>query len=535
MIKRMVSVLVSFAVLFAVLVPSFSVLADDECGCGNSPIIYVIGRTDIFDDPESAQKREIPDISAEKLMPQIKELVPYWAKAVFLNQWEPFNQKTMEMLMPYFEGYAVNPDGTVTNGTGVTFKWSEDKLSKNHTSDNPYTYKFEYDARISPMVIADDMNDYIEAVKRVTGHSKVSIICRCVGVNYAFAYLYKYQEPVNYAGLDSLILYNASLNGIELVEDAFSGKIDYNNSALGLFLDNLSLSTGNALLDELLPPTIEMINNTYGIKVTAWAVQNFYNHIKDTLVVDFMRQTFGTSAGWFSMVNDNYEEAKDYIFCKEGDEETYSVILDQIDDFHYNVQVRAVEMIEDMQSAGIDVYAICKYGATTYPFTERNAYLNDNPIGLKKQSFGATCSKVDSTLGRTYIAQRTAEGYGKYISPDGQVDASTGLLPDKTWYIKFYPHNSFYDIMNPLLNMLCRGDNITVDTDENWSQFLVLEDRYKHPAAMTAENCDPEGAITHDGDDAVKSNIFTRMSAFIKWNITVIRILVNSYLINKES
>ncbi len=531
MIKKFVSVLLSLTVLFAVLVPSFSVLADDECGCGNSPIIYVIGRTDIFDNPESNDRKVIPSLSIEQLMPQIKDILPYWAKAVFLNQWKPFNQKMMDVLMPYFEGYAINPDGTVTNGTGVLYKWSESSISKNHTSGNPYTYRFEYDARISPMVIADDLNDYIEAVKRVTGHSKVSIICRCVGVNYTFAYLYKYQEPIDYAGIDSIILYNSSFNGIELLEDAFSGKIDYNNYATELFLDNLSLSTGNALLDELLPPTIEMINNTYGIKITTWAVQNFYNHIKNTLIVDFLRQTFGTSPGWFSMVNENYEEAKDYIFCKDGDEETYSVILEQMDDFHYNVQARAVEMIEDMQSNGVDISAICKYGSTTYPFSERNEYLNDNLIGLKKQSYGATCSKVDSTLGRTYIEKRTAEGYGDYISPDGQVDASTALLPEKTWYIKFYPHNSFYDAINPLLNMICRGDNVTVDTDENWSRFLVIEDKYQRPVKMTAENCDPDGAITHDGDDTVKSNIFTRMSAFFKWNITVIKILINTYLV----
>ena len=526
MFKKILSVILALVISAAVLIPSFSVLATEECDCGNSPIIYIIGRTDIFDHPESPDRKVIPSLSADNLLPAVKDLIPYGAKAVFLNQWKTFNQKTMETLMPYFEGYAINPDGTVTNGTGITFSWSEDRISKNHNSNNPYTYRYEYDARISPMVIADDLNSFIEAVKRTTNHSKVSIICRCVGANYAFAYLYKYQEPQNYAGLDRLVIYNAALNGVELMEDAFSGNINYQNSASPLFLSNLSLKTGNELLDEIIPPTIDMLKNTYGINITEWSVQNFYNHIKDTLMVDFLRATIATNAGWFSMVNDYYEEAKDYIFCKEGDEETYSVILKQMDDFHYNVQLRAEEMIGDMQEEGIEVFAICKYGSTTYPFSERNAYLNDNLIGLEKQSFGATCSKVDSTLGRSYIAQRTEEGYGEYISPDGQLDASTGLLPDRTWYIKGYPHNSFYDEMNPLLNMLCRGENITVDSDENWPRFLILENR--HPKVMTAENCDPTGAITHDGDDTVKTNIFSRLSAFFRWSVTVIKILIKN-------
>ena len=226
MFKKILSVILALVISAAVLIPSFSVLATEECDCGNSPIIYIIGRTDIFDHPESPDRKVIPSLSADNLLPAVKDLIPYGAKAVFLNQWKTFNQKTMETLMPYFEGYAINPDGTVTNGTGITFSWSEDRISKNHNSNNPYTYRYEYDARISPMVIADDLNNFIEAVKRTTNHSKVSIICRCVGANYAFAYLYKYQEPQNYAGLDRLVIYNAALNGVELMEDAFSGNTD---------------------------------------------------------------------------------------------------------------------------------------------------------------------------------------------------------------------------------------------------------------------------------------------------------------------
>ena len=529
MFKKMLSVILSLTLILSIIVPSISALESDECDCGQSPIIYVIGRTNIYDHPESQNRKIIPSLSVDTLIPVVKDLVPYGAKAVFLNQWNTFNEIALEKFTSFFDGFAINPDGTVTNGTGITFTWSEDKISQNHTSANPYTYRYEYDSRISPMVIADDMNDYIEAVKRVTGHSKVSIICRCVGVNYAFAYLYKYQEPIDYAGLDHLVIYASALNGVEPVEDAFSGNINYNNSSSGIFLSNYSLSTGNDLLDELIPPTVEMLNNTYGIKLSTASVQNFYNHIRDTLMVDFLRQTIATNPGWFSMVNDYYEESKDYIFCKDGDEETYSVILDQMDDFHYNVQVRTDEMITSMQENGVDVSAICKYGYVAYPFSERTAYLNDNLIGLEKQSLGATCSKVDSTLGNKYIEERTQAGYGKYISPDRQIDASTGLLPDKTWYIKNYPHNSFYDSLNPLLNLICRSDDFTVNSDENWGQFLILENL--SPKTMTADNCDPNNMITHDGDDVVKSNIFTRMAAFFKWEGNVIKLLIKYYIV----
>ena len=117
-------------------------------------------------------------------------------------------------------------------------------------------------------------------------------------------------EPINFTELDKVVLYDSALDGIETVEDGFSGNIQFNEETVGLFAANYPLKTGNELLDKIIPATVEMIRNT--------------------LMVDFMRQTIGTSPGWFSMINERFEEAKKYIFCKEGDSETYSVIFTHI-------------------------------------------------------------------------------------------------------------------------------------------------------------------------------------------------------------
>lgn len=117
-------------------------------------------------------------------------------------------------------------------------------------------------------------------------------------------------EPINFTGLDKIILYDSALDGIETVEDGFSGNIQFDEETVGLFAANYPPKTGNELLDKIIPTTAEMIRNT--------------------LMVDFMRQTIGTSPDWFSMINERFEEAKKCIFCKEGDSETYSVIFTHI-------------------------------------------------------------------------------------------------------------------------------------------------------------------------------------------------------------
>ena len=135
--------------------------------------------------------------------------------------------------MQFFDGYSCNENGEVVNGSGIGYSWSEDRLSANYKSDNPYTYRFEYDARLSPMEIADDLNEYIEAVKRVTGKERMSLIGRCLGANILMAYVQKYQEPVGFAGLDTAVMYDSSFLGVDALEAAMSGTVKIEPDAAG--------------------------------------------------------------------------------------------------------------------------------------------------------------------------------------------------------------------------------------------------------------------------------------------------------------
>jgi len=77
------------------------------------------------------------------------------------------------------------------------------------------------------------------------------------------------------------------------------------------------------------------------------------------------------------------------------------------------------------------VAVICAYGKAPIPLLSDTTYQCDMLIDTSYSSGGATTALMGQTL---------PPGGSKYRSPDGLVDASTCVLPDQTWFIKYNGH-----------------------------------------------------------------------------------------------
>lgn len=291
MSKKILSILLAIIMIISVVpVIALPAFAEEGCDCGHNPIIYVIGRTTIYDDKDHPSKALVNSVDTSKLMDKVKECLPYAAEAAIFGKWNAYMTKLDEMITDFTGNYAPDCNGEVTNNSGPVFKWSEDTISKNHDNVNIYTYRFEYDCRLSPMVIADDLNDYIEAVKRVTGHDKVSVICRCVGVNYAFAYLYKYQRNIDYKGIDSLVIYDSAMLGCSPLEAAFSGTVHFEAEPADCYINNYDISLGDEAIDTFLKQTLLMLHETYGIELSVSFLNGFYGKLQRDFMPDALKE-----------------------------------------------------------------------------------------------------------------------------------------------------------------------------------------------------------------------------------------------------
>ena len=512
--KKAIAILLSMIMAFAVMPIASAQEVND------SPVIYIIGKTAFY----NHEGKSLPVTEGVDLMSLVEECIPYAAKAILLGQWDEYADKLKEVVYPLFDGFGMTPDLEVTGGFNTTWNKLDDKTDKQDLA----RWEFKYDARLSPLEVADTLNTLIEQVKQQTGADKVNIISRCVGTNYAMAYIYKYQMPIDYAGLDNVVFYDAAMNGLDTIEASFSGDIEVSREAAIAFLNQLDFDISDEEIDELLDRTISMLTETYGVDVAGAFVEKFCDKIKDNFIKDFLMYTLASTPGFWSMCDENYEKAKAYLFGGEGDTETWAKLIEVIDDYHYNVQEHNEDIIYGMLDAGVDVNFVCKYYNYTYPVSgETSDYLSDMQISLYDQSFGATTSTIYTTLGSKYLKKAEENGTAKYISADKQVDASTCLFPDHTWFISNYDHDSFHYKANSFLSYILHTEDVDINSNPEYPQYFIFLDNGNTFAIQTEENCNPNGVTLTDPDEnSSGSSFFSRIKSFFNYLVYLIKFLM---------
>ena len=184
---------------------------------------------------------------------------------------------------------------------------------------------------------------------------------------------------------------------------------------------------------------------------------------------------------------------------------------------------KTIGMLKQMDKDGVHVNVICKYGFQTPPFVASAKKLSDNTVDVYSQSFyGAACASTGRKLSADYIKACKKDGTIKYVSPDKQIDSTTALFPDTTWYIKYYEHNPFYDCFNEMIMDMCYSDTqMTVFSDARYPQYLNYDaetDSFapvppKYPAEDPAA-----GGNTGSGnkDDEENYGIFSPIVKFLR-------------------
>ena len=99
--------------------------------------------------------------------------------------------------------------------------------------------------------------------------------------------------------------------------------------------------------------------------------------------------------------------------------------------------------MQSIKKAGVNLGIMAKYGSQMIPVTESSAMISDQIASVYRASYGATTSTVYEPLSDDYIAGRIEKGLGRYISPDKQIDASTCMFPDNTWFYKGATHSKW--------------------------------------------------------------------------------------------
>ncbi|MCL1951444.1 MAG: hypothetical protein FWF60_01310 [Oscillospiraceae bacterium] len=270
----------------------------------------------------------------------------------------------------------------------------------------------------------DLLDQYIDKVRKETGHGKVNLINVSLGGTLFTGYLEKY----GYQKLDQVVNVVSCWDGTDMFADLFSHKINRNESFLyrdwipTLMDDELGVAEG---WDKAIGYGADLLIRLFPNKVFEGILSAAWAAVLDTILVN-------CTQFWAMIPCDRYDEiAAMYLNGPER------AALKKKADAYHRAQLNLEENVRAARKAGVHINNIA--GSNLYFGQGRYTYFQiagsidkingDGIIGVRCAGLGAKGAAPGKTLKQEGYTPKTT----KYLSPDGKVDCSTCLLPDNTW------------------------------------------------------------------------------------------------------
>ncbi len=470
--KKLISVLLSIIFVFGMCVPSFAA-EKTSVEYNGDPIVIVRGIDFgglIHEDGSKALAFNLIDV-----LTLIYDLASGYIKNeedVFENALLSYCQKLFAPISSDKEGKSVyadvhmktylHPAGEIEftedwmDGEEGLVRYAVDKLGGKNV------YFFTYDWRKSPLALSDELNTFVEMVKKNTGKSKVDMGACSMGGMVATAYMYEYGTD----SIDTLVYFSSAHNGTDVAGAALTGDIYTSGDFLNNYLSN---KVGDSFL---LKALIKAVDAAGVFDYVADFLNGFVTKNKDRVYDELMRDYLGTSLGFWGLCCDkDFDSSVEFVFGKHKDE--YPVVmseLSKIRDFLFSTE----DIIDKAYENGVKVSFVSHYGDMLLPIYDETVVQSDSVIESYLTSHGGTFANFGETLTDEHISKVEA----KYISPDRIVDASTGVYTDTTWYIKDAYHvggTVGSEHADFALWLLSRDTQPTVLTDSNYPRFTAVD------------------------------------------------------------
>lgn len=453
-------------------------------------------------------------------------LEPFLFEGIINDEWDGYYENLYNEMADLFEPSLLNKDGTAPEGTGLSQQRKDEvaaTLERDFKKERGWygdlDYKFYYDWRLDPWEIAEQFHNHIEKVKQTTGAEKVAIIAKCLGTNVVLAYVARYGTDSIYGlGFDG-----GTVNGMEPISEAISGKFEVDGNAITRTL--IDCNYFNIMnLDPFIIQTMDLVTKSGVLDSVVGVTKEYiYYKVVEGVTSALARSTVMTWPGyWAAVSTEDYDTAINYVFGPEGDEKRteYAGLIEKLNNYNDEVREHIPELLMEVKNSGAKVAFIAKYGAQMIPTCESSDLVADQFVSVTRASFGATTSTVYDTLSDEYIANRVSENKGHYISPDKQIDASTCLFPDYTWFIKGNKHSNWSWWECELLYTVVTASEQLSINDFDFSQYVVYNKNNNYADKMTTENCNTEAWEANPGEDKPDNKlsfIFRALESLFKW------------------
>ncbi len=372
-------------------------------------------------------------------------------------------------------------------------------------------YYFGYDSLGDVVSTADRLYNYIHnVVLPQTGAKQVKICPISLGGTVATYYLN--EHPEDYSLIKKMVFVVPAIDGSNIIGDLLTNNLSvYDDDKL--YSDILVSILGETPLSYILNMVLRILPSS--------VLKKALNGLVDG-VVEVAAQN--TTILWALCPTAYYEEAK--AIWLEGDE--HAVVREKVDSY-MEARANFPDNLAALKASGTELFDVACYDVNLFPLCKDYQTTNaDRVIHAASPSMGATFADLGTTLGDDYVAAGTycSNPEHNHLSPDGVVDATTGLLPCTTWYFKGQAHEMLPD------NDVALELAIHAMVDNN------IKDVYSNPAYPQFNN----GRLTKTTnlyiktwEDADKSGISEENKAAVEKAIADVKALDDETIVDIEA
>lgn len=473
--KRAISLILCLAMLAgATAVTCYA--AEDKCNCGHCPLIVLPGinhsPTYLYDENDqpvmdSKGKNQIGGtlliLNTDDLLKKILPKALFSLLATIATQHNIMLDKVAyEAAATAFSIQKCDDEGNYVNNL-KTQRWNyplsqmtEDEVNWVYRmvpmqrivdiigADHTYFYTFNLVG--DPMQSAKELDEYIDMVKKQTGHDKVDLLPVSLGGTILTAYL----DAYGHKDINSIVGVVACLNGTDIVADMMAR--DFNISDEYLHHEYiptiLKESNGRGTLGYLINCILHILPQAGFNALLTGAMSG----LLDTMVLNCPQMWAMIPSYRYDALASRYLSAKPVLKAK----------TDRFQQARLNLKQNILDAVADGVKVNFISGSGLAFGEEMYTFfsimSSSGKVNSDGIINLSSTALGTTGTVGGATIAKQAHDNPDYPGYS-YISPDGTIDISTAVLPDNTWvFLKQYHEVGNNDVVLNLAKALLLGE-----------------------------------------------------------------------------
>lgn len=473
--KRAISLILCLAMLAgATAVTCYA--ADGKCNCGHCPLIVLPGinhsPTYLYDENDkpvmdSKGEKQIGGtlliLNTDDLLKKILPKALFSLLATIATQHNILLDKVAyEAAATAFSIQKCNDEGNYVNNL-KTQRWNyplsqmtEDEVNWVYRmvpmqrivdiigADHTYFYTFNLVG--DPMQSAKELDEYIDMVKKQTGHDKVDLLPVSLGGTILTAYL----DAYGHKDINSIVGVVACLNGTDIVADLMAR--DFNISDEYLHHEYiptiLKESNGRGTLGYLINCILHILPQAGFNALLTGAMSG----LLDTMVLNCPQMWAMIPSYRYDALASRYLSAKPVLKAK----------TDRFQQARLNLKQNVLDAVADGVKVNFISGSGLAFGEEMYTFfsimSSSGKVNSDGIINLSSTALGTTGTVGGATIAKQAHDNPDYPGYS-YLSPDGTIDISTAVLPDNTWvFLKQYHEVGNNDVVLNLAKALLLGE-----------------------------------------------------------------------------